>query len=354
MEPDKIINTKDTLKTVSMKTSLIQECRAMLTYSFANGKTIDARQVAPLHKADEDLNGAELIPVHNYLVSVVKPASPGTLVLFMKNRQSNRRFKFLGPLPIVRQFMLLNIFSLLAVMLVSLSPHVNVATIQLSMLQGQGIDQFERLTFLLACSSVGASFYALFKMNGFISKGTFAMKYAGTYWIKYVLGLVAGLILSELFIVFMPEGTINQLTAEDGLSESKVLDSASYLAKPILAILGGFSASLFYQILNRVKEAVSTVFKGSQTEAINQLEERMAMEGLDKENKVRSTTAHQLLALKSDLVKSNVDGEVLDKIDDTLGTLLPNIPLAGKAMQNPVNEPTDTADLPSDPANKTD
>lgn len=350
MESENTTNAKDTFKTVGLKANLISECSAMLSYAFANGKTIDAGQVAPLHKADKDLTGPELIPVHNYLASVVKPASPGTLVLFQKNRQSKRRFKFLGPLPIVRQFMLLNLFSLLALMLVSLSPHVNAVTIQLSMLQGQGIDQFERLAFLLACSSVGASFYALFKMNTFISKGTFSMKYSGTYWIKYVLGLVAGLVLSELFIVFMPEGAANQLTAEDGLNESKLLDSASYLAKPILAILGGFSASLFYQILNRVKEAVGTVFKGSQTEVINQLEERMAMEGQDKENKLRGMTAQQLLMLKSELVKSNAGQEVLDRIDDTLGTILPNIPIAGKTVQNPVKQPTETADLPPNPA----
>lgn len=294
----------------------------MLSFAISSGKSVDALQVAPLHKDDGEINGQELLPVYNYLVNLVKPATPGTLVLFEKNRQSTKRFKFLGPLPIVRQFMVLCIFSLVALILVSLSPHVNAHTIQLSMLQGEGIDQMERLAFLLACASVGASFYALFKMNTYINQGTFNMKYSATYWSRYVLGLVAGVLLSELFVVFInPEISSDQLTNKAGLDEDTMLDSANYLLKPILAILGGFSASLVYRILNRLIEAIESIFKGSSTEAVHRMQQKMTMEAQENEQRIKSMASQQILALKNDLVKNGADKAMLDKLDDTLGHL---------------------------------
>lgn len=316
------------LKTVRLKEDLLQECRVMISFAFSNGKSVDPSQIAVLHKENSQITGAELLPVYNYLVNLVKPATPGTLILFEQNRQSNKRFKFLGPLPIVRQFMLLCIFSLLALILVSLSPHVNTHTIQLSMLQGQGFDQVERLAFLLACASVGASFYALFKMNSYINQGTFNMKYSATYWSRFVLGLVAGVLLSELFVVFInPDVSSQEIAEQDGLDEGSMLNSANYLLKPILAILGGFSASLVYRILNRLIEAVESIFKGSSSEAISQMRQKLAMEGQENENRIKNMTAQHVLGLKSDLLGSGADQETLDKVDNTLGHLMTTIPV---------------------------
>lgn len=322
MKSNDVSTLQHKLKILRLKENLLKECRVMLSYAIANGKSVDALQVAPLHKDDSDIKGQELMPVYNYLVNLVKPATPGTLVLFEKNRQSTRRFKFLGPLPIVRQFMVLSIFSLVALILVSLSPNVNVHTIQLSMLQGEGVDQMERLAFLLACASVGASFYALFKMNTYINQGTFNMKYSATYWSRYVLGLVAGVLLSELFVVFInPEISEQQLVNKVGLDENNILNSANYLLKPILAILGGFSASLVYRILNRLIEAIESIFKGSSAEEIHQVQQQMTMEAHENEQRIKGMATQQILDLKNDLMKNGADESLLGKVDDTLNHL---------------------------------
>lgn len=314
------------LKTKHMKESLLTESRVMLDFCLSQGKVLDTNQIAILDKADEEISAIELLPVHNYLVNFVKPAKPGTLVLFEKNRQSKSRLKFLGPLPIVRQFMLLTIVSLFALIGVSLSPHINTDTIQLSMLQGEGIDQIERLAFLLACASVGASFYALFKMNSYIADGTFDTKYTSTYWSRFVLGLVAGILLSELFVVFINTDAAasgGAAASKKGLNEDEVVDSAGYLLKPILAILGGFSASLVYRIMNRLIEAIESVFKGSTEAVIQQKQQEVLTQAQDSENSLRNVTAQQLLSLKSELVSSNVPPELLAKVDDAIGGLVP-------------------------------
>lgn len=327
MESKDSSNVAHGLKTDSIKDGLLKECRVMSSYAFTNGKSVDSRQITPLHKEDKDITGTELLPVYNYLANLVKPAMPGTLVLFEKNRQSTKRFKFLGPLPIVRQFMLLSIISLLALILASLSIHVNVHSIQLSMLQGHGTDQILRLAFLLACASVGASFYALFKMNSYINQGTFNMKYSATYWSRYVLGLIAGVLLSELFVAFIDSNsTTSSVSVADGLSEDKILASAHYLMKPILAILGGFSASLVYRILNRLIEAVESVFKGSNTAAVQQVEQQTSIDAQENEHRIKSSMAQQVLSLKNELMNSGAPKETLDKLDNTFSNLVTPTP----------------------------
>ncbi|GAB5523452.1 MAG: hypothetical protein Roseis2KO_13240 [Roseivirga sp.] len=342
MKPNDISQADHQLKTMQLRDNLLKECRVMASFAITRGKSVDAAHIAPLHKDDSEIKGSELLPVYNYLVNLVKPATPGTLVLFEKNRQSTNRFKFLGPLPIVRQFMLLTIFSLLALILTSLSSDVNTHTIQLSLLQGNGIDQALRLTFLLACASVGASFYALFKMNSYINQGTFDMKYAATYWSRFVLGLVAGVLLSELFVVFINSAeSTQQITSNQGLNENVVLDSANYLLKPILAILGGFSASLVYRILNRLIEAIESIFKGSSSEVVRQMQQKMAMEGQENEHRVKSMATQQILTLKSDLMAEGASTETLDKIDDTIGVLMNTKPLNEASVNLSLGEVTD-------------
>ncbi len=340
MGTSKTSSVQHGLKLRTLKESLLKECRVMVDHAMANGKPLDIHQIEPLEKDDSQITAKELLPVYNYLLMLVKPAKPGTLILFEKSRQSKNRFKFLGPLPIIRRFMLVSTLSLLALIAFSLSPDVNATSIELSMLQGSGVDQALRLGFLLAAASVGASFYALFRMNYFISQGTFDLKYSATYWSRYVVGLVAGILLSELFIVFInPQTvvTVNDHIKEDaGLSEEGILNTTRYLLKPILAIVGGFSASLVYRILNRLVEAIESLFKGSAEEQISKKQAEIVTQSQDTLNQVKSTTANHLLSLKNDLLNKGVDAELLGGLDSLTGSLVPTMANGLKESVNKV------------------
>lgn len=295
--------------------SLVEECRIMLNYALKNGKTIDAQQVAPLDETSENQNVNAVLGVYNYLSELVKPALPGTLILFHKNRASKDPLRFLGPLPIVRQFMALSIISLIALIVTSLSGEVNPTTIQLSMLQGKGLSQILRFLFLISAASVGAAFFALFEMNNYISTGTFDPKYSSIYWSRFVLGIVSGILLSELFVVFIEP---SEQTTESGGS----LSSATYLLKPILAILGGFSASLVYRILNRLISAIESIFTGSANQMIAQKQQEFDLAKQANEQQLKGLAAQNLLALKQKLVQSNVSQSVIDQIDTSLAQLI--------------------------------
>lgn len=309
------------LRTAHLKDSLYKQCSVMLDYALKVGKTIEGHQVIPLTKPQKELTSEELFPVFNYLTNLVKPAVPGTLLLFEKNRQSNSSFKSLGPLPIVRAFMLVTIISLLALIGVSLFPKVNNQTMMLSMLQGSGWEQVERLAFLLAAAGVGGSFYALFKMNGYIKNGTFDMKYAPTYWSRFVLGLVSGVLLSELFVVFIE--TLPSTANSAPNNDAEPLTSAPYLMKPILAIIGGFSANLVYRILNRLIDAIESLFKGSTDEMISHKQNEFMLANTANENRLKAESASNLIQLKQQLIHSNVPQNVLDQLDSTIEQTMP-------------------------------
>jgi hypothetical protein len=291
--------------------SLHHHCRVMLDFALKNGKDIDASQVAVIENRLNKTELTEVIRTYNYLVDLVKPALPGTLIMFDKSRKEKSAFSILGPLPIVRHFMLLSILSLFALILTSLSGQVNISTIQLSMLQGHGLSQALRFLFLLSAASVGAAFYALFEMNNYISAGTFDTKYSSIYWSRFVLGLVAGILLSELFVVFIEP-------SETSVDNGMALSSATYLLKPILAILGGFSASLVYRILTRLISAVESIFTGSTNQMIAQKQQEFDLANEANEQKLKTAAVQHLFSLKASLIKNNVSQSVIDEVDNAL------------------------------------
>jgi hypothetical protein len=309
----------------SLKTSMHYQCRVMLDFALKNGKEVDATQVSVVEHSPAKTNIQAIVGAYNYLADLVKPALPGTLIMFDKSKKEKSALSILGPLPIVRHFMLLSILSLIALIMTSLSGQVNIESIQMSMLQGEGWSQVLRFMFLLAAGSVGASFYALFEMNNYISSGTFDTKYASTYWSRFVLGLVAGILLSELFVVFIEP---SQETQDSGAP----LASAAYLLKPILAILGGFSASLVYRILNRLISAVESIFTGSADQMIEQKKQEFDLINQASEQKLKTASAQNLLNLKATLIKSNVPQTVLDQIDQALAQV---ISAAAPLVNNP-------------------
>jgi len=158
---------KDTSGYAQFYIDLQEECKAMLKYALRTGKSINSEYTTIIHQFTKQELTADhhhlLMQSYRYLNDLIKPANPQTILLLEQKKQ--RSGSFLGPLPIVRQFMLLAIVSLALMILLSLSPHINNKTMILSMLQGQGTSQILRLSFLVACASVGACFYALFKIR---------------------------------------------------------------------------------------------------------------------------------------------------------------------------------------------
>lgn len=238
--------------------NLLEELRAMIVYTADNGDPLPAGIMPCVHNLERKLanpRNPEVGPItpdelqelstwHGQLASLVAPATPHTIHLMQQ--PASGAFKFLGPIGLVKQLSLLSMFFLASTVLLALSDNVNSATIDQGIFRSSGLVLLLNLLFLLTCAGLGATFAALHQLFGYINTSTYHPKYDATYWIKIMMGLISGLMLSELI-------PINEIGAN--------VDSQFHdLGKPLIALLGGFSADLPYRILSRLLEIVEQMF----------------------------------------------------------------------------------------------
>ncbi len=319
-----------------LQTQLLVECEAMAKYAFASGQEVpgtvmevlgafsieNMRAIEPseeskskdvIHKNHTKVNEKilqnpshislkQLGLVHNRLAALVKPATPGA-ILFME-RESARRglWRFLGAVPLVRRMMAAAILSLTALIAISLSPyvdgHVNWAA-------ENGLRLLIEEMFLLSAAGIGASFAALFKMSSYITRKTFDPKYDTSYWMKFVLGLVSGMILALLIPIEVQEGS-----------------AVGDFTKPLLAMLGGFSAEVVYRILKRLIATIESLVRGDSKDMID-AEIRLAKADIEEEQvQNRLKLASNLMSVK-DQLSPDEHPELSQRINEMLEDLMP-------------------------------
>lgn len=262
-----------------LMSELILECNSMARYAFASGLKVPGQIVNALENnhlsnnsegdgylspdTDNQLSGnsssnlhrsvniRHISVIHGQLVDIVAPATPRTILL-METEAAKRHFwRFLGPVPLVQRMMFVAIISLIGLIFVSLSPEVDGNPKNFSLLGNSGLPLLINECFLLSAAAIGASFSALFQANYYIQNGTFDPVYESSYWIRFVLGLLAGIMLATLIPI--------EPYIKNGEQASSSLQG---LGKPLLSLLGGFSASVVYRILNRLTSAVESLVKG--------------------------------------------------------------------------------------------
>ncbi len=307
-----------------LQQDLQQQCEAMARYAFKQGKTVPGEVVetlaalansatppiSPGLTPASNTNGQtlssvrQLAGVHERLTQIVAPASPTTIQLFEKELVQAGYWNFLGPVPLVRRLMGLAGIFLLFILVISISPEVN---------DGKGTGLFEAAgwpllmneLFLLCAAGLGATFAALFQLNPYITNGTFDPKYEPGYWIKFVLGLIAGFMLSELIEFRSTPDT----TGGD-------------LGRPVLAMVGGFSATVVYRILSKLTETVESLFQGSFKETLAVRDQMAQARALQQLNQDRLKLAAGLIEIQK-LAAAGASDAVRQKLDQTLANLIP-------------------------------
>lgn len=241
---------------LDLRAQIYMECASMAGYALAKGisvsadtvKSIEAFQENNLPENRHEKNLSALIETHNVLSRLIEPATPKTILLLDREQESETGLKFLGPVLLVRQLMLATVICLLIFIGLLATPFINEVTLAEDILTAEGIEQLARLIFYISAAGLGASFAALYKTNEYISRGTYDPCYQSSYWIRFLLGIIAGLLLALL----ISEKAIQA----DGVISKGVL-------RPLLAILGGFSADLLHTVLYRMVETFKSLFEGS-------------------------------------------------------------------------------------------
>ena len=317
--------SSDPYKQTNLRYQLYREARAMAEYALANGKTIPESVVRTIDeftiqdsaglsnqinvRGDLDIGG--LLAAHNALTRIVEPAKPNTILLLDIEQGVTSFMKFLGPVSLIRQMMIAAIFSL--VLFIGLSLNEEVSHDRGNIMSQDGIELLLNLMFYLAAAGLGASFAALYKANTFIANGTFDPTYHASYWIRFFLGLIAGLILAVM---------VSEAYFSKHLSEAAFLEKG--IVRPLLAMLGGFSADLTHTVLSRLVETIRSLFTGSPKDKIADEKKALQVDFVSQQNQQQMNMASNLINLQQVINSGATPDEINQKIDQILKDALPN------------------------------
>jgi hypothetical protein len=275
----------------TMQGKVLQECEVMLNYALANGKKIEPKilqKLKELQKKREEEHATgrsantidDVGDVHNMLAGTISPATPATVLLMEKTAAS--AWKFLGPVPLVRKMMIMTILCLAAFLGVFLSDEVNSITINGDILSYEPLAFLLNEGFIVASAALGASFYALFEAYKYIATSSYDSKYDSIYWIRFILGIVSGVLLAQFIFAS---------TTPNSATDMGNMSIITY--KPLLAFLGGFSARVVYKILNSLVDSVETFISGSARDAVRAREESAKVEIQEKVNSIQQENARK-------------------------------------------------------------
>jgi hypothetical protein len=238
---------------------IAQECDAMARYALGNGLKMPPALMQSLdvfesvvERDDPTVSVGTLTTLHSQLADVVAPATPRTIYLLHIDEAQNSWLSCLGPLPTIRRLVTGAAFFTLVFVLSSISGAISHKNLASDIYSLNGLESLEVLVFLMSAAAMGGCFHALFIAHAFIGKGTYDPRFESSYWMRIGLGVIAGLVLSQM----IPIGP--ELDATSG--QAARASAASVFSKPLLALLGGFSATLVYTILQRLVETVESLF----------------------------------------------------------------------------------------------
>jgi hypothetical protein len=314
-----------------VREQLLHECESMSRYALASGLQVSAAALASLEAARTAPAGsadvAAVARIHDQLCRLVAPATPRALLLMGEEHGHGRRFPMLGPVGVVRRMMIAAALSTLIFIAVSLTKAVNDESVTVQ--TAVGMDLFLMEMFWISAAGMGASFAMLMKVSGYVVKRNYDPKYESSYWIKFMLGLMAGFILVALVPIDEMKG------------------SALPLARPTLAMLGGFSASAVYRILTRLVDTVESLFKGDQRDEAANREAAVRTRLQDEASQTRLNLASRLVALQHQVAAGADGAAVSGQLRDILDALVPDAALdATSGSATAPAPPADSIALP--------
>ena len=316
------------------------EITAMLRHALATGREVPPALMRTALEALSPADGAPapgaaaraasagdpetLSRVHARLAALVAPARPGTLRLMHAARDTGA-LPLLGPMRNVRWLTLAAFCCLVAFMVVAQSPLIDGPALSSDLLALNGFQQVAVTALLLTAAGLGATFQALFTAQTYVSRATYDPLYDASYWIRIGLGLVSGLMLA----VLIPMDSVN---------------NAGSLQRPLLALLGGFSARLTHRVLQRLVDTVDSMFDSDRQQLVEQTRAHAQAEARQSATQTRLALARQLMGVQGELLAAAPDDAARQRLSAMLDELLAGAPASGPSA------PPDPPGAPATPA----
>jgi len=219
------------MRRTNLHARLMEQCEPMLQHVMAVGLPVPpklcGRRDACLALPPGAPGAAyaqieELAEISRRLIAIVAPATPAAILLFAHEKRRHPRLGAIGAVPLERQFLVLTAVSLATTLVVSLASDVNAENMAKSFLQSEGLALLQVELFLLSAASLGSCFSILQKLNVYIAAGNYDPSYQGTCWTRWVMGVIFGVLLSQLLYSWLgavtpgaPGGTVTSLASLD-------------------------------------------------------------------------------------------------------------------------------------------
>lgn len=320
--------------TAPLASDVWRECLAMMRFAFASGFVVPTEVAQMLegagdNRAPADTEGqvnagglpppasdtpapgdlARLAVAHARLSALIAPASPRTVLMMDERRNSRGYFNFLGPVRLVRYLLVVAAACLTAFVLLAMSSDINDASGDIFESTGRTVLVNE--LFFLSAAGAGAAFAGLFKAQRYIATGTFDPAYESSYWVQFTLGLIAGLLLATLIPINEgPDGT-----------------TGSELGRPLLALVGGFSATVVYRILERLVQTVESLVAGDARDMLAAREQESRARAAERDTRARLSLVAPLMQLQANLQAGATPEQISQEVTRLLNVMLPVDPL---------------------------
>jgi hypothetical protein len=305
---------------LDLRKQIYLESKAMAKYAMAKGKSVPVSVITSIETFEnqsfasneknhlpQHMDIIGLVDAHQALARIIDPASPQTILLLDQEQKSGSIFKSLGPVSLVRELMLAAIISIFIFVALISSPLIDSDKMAEDVLKANGMEQLARLLFYIGAAGLGASFAALYKANSYITNGTFDPNYHSSYWIRFSLGIIAGLLLAVLI-------SENSIETEGILSRGVI--------RPLLAILGGFSADLLYAFLIRIVDTFKSLFESSTKNILDAkaIEAKAKLAGLEAERRIK--LSQSLIQMQQQIGQETNPEQIKQQLNNILENLI--------------------------------
>tara|TARA_Y100001960_G_scaffold286801_3_gene324386 strand:- start:362 stop:952 length:591 start_codon:yes stop_codon:yes gene_type:complete len=152
---------------------------------------------------------------------------------------------------------------------------------------------------LLASAAIGASFSALFKANSYVTAGCFDAKYESSYWVRFVVGLISGIILTQLIPINLDAVA---KTAEQSTGMGGGMSHAAL--KITMALVGGFSANLVYTILDRIVDTAQSFISPQQPEDLDTVKQGLINQFKSEQLEYEAHLSQELMVIQQQVASS--------------------------------------------------
>jgi branched-subunit amino acid transport protein len=222
-----------------LKEELSHEINNMLSYTVYNGITINTEINALIQNSSVD----DLINAHNIMCKNVAPATPKSIAFATILYKSKKDKSFLNKRPLVRNLILLALLFLAIFIATGSSTHVNNNSLDEGIMNNSGLQLLLNIGYLCSIFGLGVIFYLLKSVSSSLQKGTLLPEQAIEYIAQIVLGVIAGLFLSEILSAYITDP-----------------NKINLFNKSILALIGGFSSDAIFSILQGVIDRIKSIF----------------------------------------------------------------------------------------------